>query len=122
MIGKVHPNAKSVLDVGCGTGEHAIHLRKHFDFAGLDLDPQLVDIARVKNPDCEFHVADMVDFDLGRKFDVVLCLFSSIGYVKTIEKMKSTLWCFSKHLEPDGAIVVEPWFTYRQNLPSPRGK
>lgn len=111
MIQEVNPHAKTVLDVACGTGEHAVHLKKSFDIDGIDFDSQFVTIAREKNPECGFQVADMASFHLGKKYDVVLCLFSSIGYVKTMERVKATLRCFADHLELDGAVILEPWFT-----------
>ena len=52
----------------------------------------------------------MRDFDLGRTFDVVVCLFSSIGYVKTIEAMLQTIQTFARHTAPGGVVIVEPWF------------
>jgi trans-aconitate methyltransferase len=45
-------------------------LGEAFRVEGLDVDPGMVDIARAKHPDVPIHVADMVDFDLGRRFDV----------------------------------------------------
>ncbi len=53
----------------------------------------------------------MVDFDLGERFDVVTCLFSSIGYVGTVERLERALACMARHLRPDGLLVVEPWLT-----------
>jgi hypothetical protein len=53
----------------------------------------------------------MRDFKLGKTYDVILCLFSSIGYVKTLDNVAKTLTCFKRHLNRDGIILVEPWFT-----------
>ena len=107
------PRAKTVLDVACGTGEHARLLREAHGFAvdGLDLEPAFVEISRRKNPDGTFHRADMRDFALRKRYDAVLCLFSSIGYVKTLENVEKTLANFRQHLNPDGVLIVEPWFT-----------
>lgn len=68
-------------------------------------------IARERCPDITFHHADVVDFDLGRQFDVVVCLFSSIGYVKTVERMRRAVRNMSRHLVPGGVLLVEPWLT-----------
>lgn len=59
----------------------------------------------------EFREADMTDFELDRQYDAVLCLFSSIRYVRTLENVGHTLTNFRRHTAPDGVIVVEPWFT-----------
>jgi hypothetical protein len=53
----------------------------------------------------------MADFELARRFDVVTCLFSSIGYVRTVERMRSTVLCMRRHLNPGGVLLIEPWFT-----------
>lgn len=100
----------SLLEVACGTGKHIEHLREHFAVEGLDLDPGMLAIARERNPGVAFHEANMVDFDLGRRFDVVTCLFSSIGYVGTVPRLRQALQTMSNHLEPGGALFVEPWF------------
>jgi hypothetical protein len=53
----------------------------------------------------------MIDFDLGKRYDVLVCLFSSIGYVQTIQNLHRTLASFDRHLNEGGIMLVEPWFT-----------
>lgn len=100
-----------LLDVACGTGLHIEYLSKKFNVEGLDLSPELLEIARQRNPDILFHCADMMDFDLGCRFDVVTCLFSSIGYVKTLDSLVRAIGCMTNQLVPGGILLVEPWFT-----------
>jgi ubiquinone/menaquinone biosynthesis C-methylase UbiE len=100
----------SLLDTACGTGAHARHLRQHYTVTGFDLDPDLLGIARQTCPEGTFHEADMCDFDLGRQFDAITCLFSAIGYVKTPDGLNRTLACFARHTRPGGVVIVEPWF------------
>ena len=112
LVRAAHPSAKTILDVGCGTGEHALHLRKNHCFAvdGLDRDPGLLAVAREKMPDARLFEGDMAMFEVGHRYDVVMCLFSSIGYLRTIERVTGALRCFRSHLAEDGIIVIEPWF------------
>lgn len=112
LLERVHPAARRVLDVACGSGEHARILGTAFGFRvdGLDVEPAFVRIARAKNPGRQFFHADMTDFELGRTYDVVLCLFSSIGYVRTLDNVRRALDRFRRHLAPGGVVVVEPWF------------
>lgn len=103
---------KTLLDVACGTGEHARLLRNLFGYEvdGIDLDEKLVARAKEKNPEDRFVRADMINFDLGKHYDVVMCLFSSIGYVKTFDRVVATLIQFKRHTKEGGLILVEPWF------------
>ena len=96
------PRARSLLDVGCGTGRHLELLRERYEVEGLDINPTMLEAARERCPDVTFHEADMADFDLGSRFDVVMCLFSSIGYVRTEARLRSAVLCMRRHLNPGG--------------------
>jgi ubiquinone/menaquinone biosynthesis C-methylase UbiE len=102
---------RRLLDVACGTGQHLQYLKEHFEPEGLDLDPELLALAGRRLPELRFTHADMVDFNLGRRFDAVVCLFSSIGYVATLQNLRITARTFARHLQPGGVVVVEPWLT-----------
>ena len=106
------PGARTILDVACGTGEHARLLQAEhgFEVDGLDLEPKFVEIARAKLPDARVHLADMTDFALPHRYDVVLCLFSSIGYARTLDGARRAIACMRAHLAPGGLLLVEPWF------------
>ncbi len=100
-----------LLEVGCGTGHHIKHLQDTYTCTGLDINDEILKVARKNVPNTEFIQADMIDMDLGKKFDVITCLFSSIGYVKTYSNLERTLGCFSRHLHRGGVTIIEPWFT-----------
>ncbi len=105
---------KTLLDVACGTGFHAILLSKYYQVEGLDLGTQMLKVAKKKHPSIPFHQGDMTDFDLKRQFDVIVCLFSSIGYVKTKARLQKAIKNMSKHLLPGGVLLIEPWFGPKQ--------
>lgn len=110
----------ALLDVACGTGNHAFHLREHYRVDGLDLDEGLLRVARERMPDAAFHQGDMTEFDLGRRFDALVCLFGAIGYVRTEDALRRTIANFARHLEPGGVAVVEPWLSpesFRPGMP-----
>jgi SAM-dependent methyltransferase len=100
----------TLLDIACGTGGHVPYLRDEFAYEGVDLDPQMLAIARERNPGITFHQGDMTDFDLGRQFEVVTCLFSSIGYAGTVEKLGMAIATMARHLLPGGVLLVGPFF------------
>lgn len=101
----------SLLDVACGTGAHAATLGTYYKYEGLDIDPAMLKIARTKYPKMKFHQGDMISFDLGKRYDAVICLFSSIGYVRTRYLLGKAIKTMVRHLLPGGTLLVEPWFS-----------
>ena len=111
LLRRLNSRCHALLDVGCGTGEHARRLAgEGFAVDGLDIEPAFVRIASQKHPAGRFVVADMSDFHLPSRYDTVLCLFSSIGYLVTLDRVTRALACFREHLAPGGVALVEPWF------------
>ncbi|MDG7016725.1 MAG: class I SAM-dependent methyltransferase [Nitrososphaerota archaeon] len=102
---------RALLDVGCGTGKHLEALAGNFDCVGVDSSRDMLGLARQNVAGVEFVLGDMETFDLGREFDVVLCLFSAVGHVKTYPRLARTLHNFARHLRPGGVAIIEPWFT-----------
>jgi ubiquinone/menaquinone biosynthesis C-methylase UbiE len=109
IIDERNPQATTLLDVACGTGRHISFLRQRFTCTGLDSSEGMLDVARNHLPEIEFLHGDMVDFDLGKTFDVVTCLFSSIGYVRTAERLDAAIASMARHVAPGGMLIVEPW-------------
>jgi len=105
------PNAKTILDVACGTGKHLEYFSEKFECAGVELDPEMLSIAEERVSGVPLHVGDMCDIDLATKFDAVTCLFSSIGYTKTVERMEQAVANMAKHLNLNGMLLVEGWVT-----------
>jgi SAM-dependent methyltransferase len=117
LIEKRSPGASTLLDVACGTGKHLEQLRAWYEVSGLDLDPQLVAVARERLGDVELYEGDMTTFSLGRRFDAVTCLFSSIGYVGTIGRLREAIAAMAAHLNQGGVLIVEPWLTPDEWVP-----
>lgn len=109
-IYKKSPGA-DLLEVACGTGKHAELLRTDFSIVAVDLNEDMLRIARRRCKGVSFARADMVSLDLGRQFDIVLCLFSSVGYVRTRTRLKKTLFNFARHLKAGGVAIIEPWWS-----------
>ena len=103
-----------LLDVACGTGTHASCLSQYYNVQGIDVNANMLKIARKKNPEIHFKQGDMRDFDLHKQFDAVTCLFSSIGYMTTTSDLQKAIKNMSRHLLPGGVLLVEPWFGVEQ--------
>lgn len=110
-----------LLDVACGTAKHLFYLSEYFECMGVDVSYEMLQIARKKLPNIQFKEADMINMRLDKKFDIITCLFSAIGYVKTKENLQKTWDTFALHLKQGGIAIVEPWVTkqqYRNNMPN----
>jgi SAM-dependent methyltransferase len=111
LLRALNPACKTILDVACGTAEHARYLTgAGFSVDGMDNDETFLGIARSKNPTGRFFYGDMSAFDLPDRYDAVVCMFSSIGYLRTLDRLVAALRCFRRHLAAGGIVVVEPWF------------
>jgi SAM-dependent methyltransferase len=112
LLSQRAPKARRLLDVGCGTGRHAsLLVSEHgFEVDGLDAEAGFLEIAGERCPGGTFFRGDMASFDLGRRYDAIVCLFSSIGYVRTQERLQSAARCMARHLGPGGVAIIEPWF------------
>jgi SAM-dependent methyltransferase len=97
------------LDMACGTGQHLAHLRRRYDVTGGDLSPAMLREARRRLPGVRLRVGDMRTFALGERFDVVSCLFSAIGYLRTEGELRRAFRGFARHLVPGGVVIISPW-------------
>jgi len=104
-------NQRTLLDVGCGTGNHLEYFKQQYFVEGLDISSSMLEIAREKLSSVRFYQSDMSDFSLSKKYDVITCLFGAIGWTKTLEKMRKSVLTMANHLNDNGLLIVEPWFS-----------
>jgi SAM-dependent methyltransferase len=105
--------ARSLLDVACGTGRHLAAFAPHLDeVEGIDASAEMLAIARKRlGPVVPLVDGDLRAFDLGRGFDVVTCLFSSIGHVADGGELDAAVAAMARHVAPGGVLLLEPWLT-----------
>jgi len=108
---------KELLDLACGTGGHIPYWREHYRVTGLDISPEMLAHAIRKFPDVKFHCGDMVDFTIGQEFDALVCLYGSIGFVRTLKNLKRALVTFAAHLKHGGVLCLTPWSTQEEFKP-----
>jgi SAM-dependent methyltransferase len=104
-------SGNTLLDVACGTGGHIPYLTPDFAYEGLDLDPEMLVLAKQRFPELVFHQGDMADFDLGRQFDVVTCLFSSIAYTRIPPRLRQAIDTLARHVCPGGVLLIGSFIT-----------
>ena len=103
------PDGARVLEAACGTGAYLVHLQQWYDTTGFDISPSMLRIAKLRVPQIQTFCADMTSFEVEPAFDAVLCLFSSIGYLRSRESLNAAARSFAKSLRPGGCLVIEPW-------------
>lgn len=101
----------NLLDAACGTGGHIKYLKDSYNVEGLDVNQHMLGIAKKKFPVITFHKGDMASFRLNKKFDIITCLFSAVGHLKTKRKLDTAITNMSRHLKQGGVLIVEPWIT-----------
>ena len=119
---------KSILDLGCGTGTHALTLAtKGFHITGIDMSKTQIESAMKKAKMSEvservnFIHGDMRDFSLDKKFDVVVSLFGSFCYLLEDEDIEMTFRNIHNHLQENGIVVFEFWHVGGVNPKSSTG-
>lgn len=117
LIKAINPEAKSLLNLGCGTGKHDLHfLNQGYDVVGIDLSPGMIqeanaflskDIAAGK---ASFREGDVRTIRLNRKFDAVVSLFHVISYQTLNSDITSMLETVAAHLPKGGIFVFDCWY------------
>jgi SAM-dependent methyltransferase len=102
----------SVLELAAGPADHALELAgRGLSASTMDLNPAMCARAAERATERGLALAvttgDMVDFDLGRTFDLVFCLIDSLAHVLDLESLTAHLTCVRRHLAPGGAYIAE---------------
>jgi SAM-dependent methyltransferase len=108
----------SILDLGCGTGNHALPLaRRGYRVVGVDRAPDMLARAHTKAAKCaergnvpEFVEADVRTLDLGERFDMALMMFAVLGYQLANDDVLAAFSAVHRHLHPDGLFVFDFWY------------
>lgn len=105
------PPQADLLVLACGTGGHIPYFRDDYDVSGLDLSQDMLDVAREKFPDITFYLGNLVDFEVETDFDAMICLYGSMGFVKTLDNLRASTKRIAAHLRPNGVVLITPWST-----------
>jgi SAM-dependent methyltransferase len=111
---------ETVLDMGCGTGNHAISLaRRGYQVTGVDRSPDVLMHAQrkaatnlpsaIRHPPT-FVRGDVRSVDLGQQFDAILMMFAVLGYQLANDDVLAALHTVHRHLRPGGLFVCDFWY------------
>lgn len=105
-------NGDDILDLACGTGTLLSMLKMSgYNTDGLDLSEEIIEIANEKKKlnrlDINFYVADMTNFHLNKKYDMITCFFDSINFLQSKRDIDKMLNCVTAHLKDNGYFICD---------------
>jgi SAM-dependent methyltransferase len=105
----------SVLDLGCGTGSHALPLaHRSYAVTGVDVSPDMLARGRSKLSNTEVEVelreGDIRSYRDGREYDAVIMMFAVLGYQRSNVDVLAALSTVAAHLRPGGVFVADFWY------------
>jgi SAM-dependent methyltransferase len=107
LLRTANPNARNVLELGCGTGSILKPLQARYAVSGLDLSTRMLSIAREKLPRVRLLRQDMVDFEIDQRFDAIFCIFDSINHLHLFSEWKRVFARVHRHLSPGGCFIFD---------------
>jgi len=97
---------KTVLELASGSGVMAQKLKdKGYDIIASDISKEMMEAAKA-NYDGEYLILDMTNYNLNKKFDLILCICDSINYLR-LDQISDFLKCAKKHLNKNGRIIFD---------------
>ena len=126
------PQAKTMLNLGCGTGAHDVLLsRRGYSIDGVDLSQEMLSKAKEKitavpelASSLQFHYGDIRSVRLGKTVDVVLSLFHLMSYQTSNSDFMAAVSTAKHHLNPKGMFIFDYWYgrAVRTDRPAVRVK
>jgi SAM-dependent methyltransferase len=106
-ISRHMPAARSLLELGCGTGALLAGLDGDLDLAGIDQSPEMLAIAAQTVPGAHLVRGNMTAFTLEARFDVVICMFDTLNHVPAFDGWLSMFSCVHEHLADGGLFIFD---------------
>jgi SAM-dependent methyltransferase len=107
LIRETKPNAKRVLELGCGTGSILKYLARYYDISGLDISRRMLSITRQKLPGARLYRQDMVHLEIDDRFEVICCVFDSINHITRFSDWNKVFGNVRRHLLPGGCFIFD---------------
>ncbi len=115
LIKSIKTDAKSLLDMGCGTGKHAeLFCDKGYTVQGIDISTEMLKIAQKrqigKEDRLSFSHSSIQDLKLDKKFDVIVSLFHVMSYQNSNDDLIKAFEVVKEHLKEGGVFVFDFWY------------
>lgn len=117
LIQKYKPNTKTILDIGCGTGNYAYAMQQlGYQVTGIDSSSNMIEMAKGKlseeareTSSPSFFCGRMEEHKTPAKSDAVICLFFSLCYQTTDDLIFESLSRFKDQMKEDGILIFDFW-------------
>ena len=120
LVTRFAPNSNTLLELGCGTGRHAVLLAEQgFHVTGVELSQTMLDQAKDRAADLlassvagsfEPREGDARTFRCAGKFDCVVSLFHVVSYQTANADVQQMFETAAVHLKPSGLFVFDVWY------------
>jgi SAM-dependent methyltransferase len=105
MIGKVQ--GLDILDLGCGTGTLLKNYSSKNRTYGVDLSPEMIKVARIKDKKTKYFVGDIRKFKMKEKFDIIFCTYDTMNHLSSFNEWSSLFKKVNKNLKKDGFFLFD---------------
>ena len=110
----LNKSKKNILEIGCGTGGHAVCLSKYnYKIFGIDISDNMIKIAKNKKYDknkLKFKTLDVLKLNQKNRYDTIISLFHVINYLTTKKKIIEAFQNINKSLKNNGLLLFDFWY------------
>jgi SAM-dependent methyltransferase len=106
-ISRYLPGARSLLELGCGTGALLAGLSPGLAVTGIDRSPDMLAVAAQTVPAARLVLGDMTAFSLAERFDVIICMFDTLNHVQSFAGWLTLFSCVHEHLADGGLFIFD---------------
>ena len=107
IVGGARGPVRRVLELGCGGGNNASHLKARFEMTLTDFSPGMLAVSRALNPECEHALGDMRTLRLEQTFDAVF-VHDAVMYLTRERDLRAAVKTAFEHLRPGGVALFVP--------------
>jgi len=107
LVRRYNPRAKTLLELGCGSGSMLAILAKRYRAVGIDNSQGMLALARTKAPTARLIHGDITSFALDERFDAIVCPFDTINHVTSFAKWRQVFERAHRHLTPGGVFIFD---------------
>lgn len=107
LLRRYAPRAKTLLELGCGSGSMLRILSRRYRARGIDLSAKMIELAKKKAPKAKVSVGDITNFSFNERYDAIICPFDTINHVTSFPAWKRVFANAHHHLNAGGVFIFD---------------